>query len=68
MLVLTRKTDERICIDTPEGRRVVLTVVEIRGNQVRIGLEAPDEVKIQREEHLAPALRPPRRSTHVVTE
>jgi len=46
MLVLSRKTDETIIIDG--GIRV--TVVSIRGNQVRLGIEAPGSVKIFREE------------------
>jgi len=49
MLVLTRRTSERIQI----GDDVVLTIVRIDGNKVRIGIEAPDSVKVKREE-LAP--------------
>lgn len=46
MLVLSRKSDERIVIDG----RIEITVVEVRGNQVRLGIEAPKEVSIMREE------------------
>jgi len=46
MLVLSRKVDERILI----GESIRLTVVSIRGNQVRIGFEAPTDVPIFREE------------------
>jgi carbon storage regulator len=46
MLVLTRKLGEIIRI----GSRVTVRVLEIKGNQVRLGLEAPPEVKIFREE------------------
>ena len=46
MLVLSRKKDERIMI----GDDVVLTVAEIRGDKVRIGIEAPQHVKILRQE------------------
>jgi carbon storage regulator len=46
MLVLSRKTNESILIDG--GIRI--TVLGIRGSQVRLGLEAPDEVGIHREE------------------
>ncbi len=49
MLVLTRRTSERIQI----GDDVTLTIVRIDGNKVRIGIEAPDHVKIKRDE-LAP--------------
>jgi carbon storage regulator len=46
MLVLSRKLNTTIVIDG--GIRV--TVVGIRGNQVRLGIEAPDRVGIYREE------------------
>ena len=46
MLVLTRKTNERICI----GDNITLTVVKIDGRKVRLGIEAPKEVIIRREE------------------
>lgn len=48
MLILTRKVGERIMID--DGR-VVITVVEIKdGKTVRIGIDAPQEIDIHREE------------------
>ena len=46
MLVLSRKHGERIKI----GRDVTLVVVEIRGDRVRLGFEAPPGVPIHREE------------------
>lgn len=46
MLVLTRKAGEAIQI----GDSVNLTILEIRGNQVRIGITAPDDVTVYREE------------------
>ncbi len=46
MLVLTRKLGEVIRI----GSGVTVRVLEVKGNQVRLGLEAPPEVKIFREE------------------
>jgi carbon storage regulator len=46
MLVLSRKIDEQIII----GEHIRVTVVSIRGNQVRLGFEAPHEVSIFREE------------------
>lgn len=52
MLVLSRKLNEKIIIDG--GIRI--TVVGIRGNQVRIGIEAPSSVGVFREELCNPAL------------
>jgi carbon storage regulator len=49
MLVLTRKLLERIHI----GDSVVVTVLEIRGNKVRIGIDAPNEIAVLRAELLA---------------
>ena len=46
MLVITRKIGETILING----KVVITVVSIRGRQVRIGFNAPREIRIQREE------------------
>jgi carbon storage regulator len=46
MLVLTRRVNERIII----GDDVEVTVVEIRGEQVKIGIEAPKDTKVYRKE------------------
>ena len=46
MLVLSRKADESMYI----GDNIKITVLDIRGGQVRIGITAPDDVKIHREE------------------
>ncbi|MFA8341706.1 MAG: carbon storage regulator CsrA [Rhodothermaceae bacterium] len=46
MLVLKRKTDEKIRI----GSDIVINIVSISEHQVKIGIEAPDDVKILREE------------------
>jgi carbon storage regulator len=46
MLVLTRKMNERIII----GDSIWITVVGIRGNHVRLGIEAPPEITILRDE------------------
>ena len=46
MLVLSRKKDEKIII----GDSITLMVVEIRGDKVRLGIEAPKEVSVHREE------------------
>lgn len=46
MLCLTRKDNERIFI----GDNVIITVLECRGDRVRLGIEAPRDVSIHREE------------------
>ncbi|MEX1111957.1 MAG: carbon storage regulator CsrA [Candidatus Andersenbacteria bacterium] len=46
MLVLSRKKDEKIII----GDSITLMVIEIRGDKVRLGIEAPKEVSVHREE------------------
>ena len=46
MLILTRKSGERITI----GDHIRVTVLEIKGKQVRLGIEAPPETKVHREE------------------
>ena len=46
MLVLTRKLGESIAI----GDDIKVSIIEIKGKQVRLGVSAPDEVAIHREE------------------
>ncbi len=46
MLILTRRIGEKLIIDDD----IVLTVLAVKGSQVRIGVEAPDNVGIYREE------------------
>ena len=46
MLVLTRKKDEKIIIDDD----IVITVVEMDNNTVKIGIDAPEDIEIHREE------------------
>ena len=47
MLVLSRKVREQICLP---GLDVVVTVLEVRGGKVRLGITAPDEIAVFREE------------------
>lgn len=47
MLVLTRKQGESICID---GGRIRVTIVDIQGHKVRVGIAAPADVEINRSE------------------
>ena len=46
MLVLTRKLGESITIDD----RITITVIVLKGNQVKLGIDAPAETKIYRQE------------------
>ena len=46
MLILSRRLGERIVI----GDDVVISVVEVRGDQVKLGIEAPKNVKVYRQE------------------
>lgn len=46
MLVLTRKRDESIII----GDEIRVTVVDVRGDQVKLGIEAPRRIPVHREE------------------
>jgi len=46
MLVLSRKKNESIVIDD----NIVITVVEIRGDKVRLGVQAPREIPVHRSE------------------
>jgi carbon storage regulator len=75
MLVLSRKLGEKVII----GDNITLTVVEIEGNRVRFGIDAPSDVRILRAElcewHDLPAkastrheTRRPARSTRTTQE
>jgi carbon storage regulator len=46
MLILTRRVGETIVI----GEEVTVTVLRVKGNQVRLGIDAPRTVSVQREE------------------
>jgi carbon storage regulator len=56
MLVLTRKQNEKIVI----GDNIVITIVRIQGEKVRLGIEAPPEVRVLRDELVPeqPAITP----------
>ena len=56
MLVLTRKKDESIVIDN----RVTIRILRLKGNSVRVGIEAPADVHVRRSElHRKPTKRGP---------
>lgn len=64
MLVLSRKTQERIQI----GDNVVVTVLRVKGNMVRIGIEAPKDVRVIRGELPAKATAGPADEPEVTVE
>ncbi|WP_104139038.1 carbon storage regulator CsrA [Cryobacterium sp. Y62] len=61
MLVLTRKPGEKILI----GDDIVVTVLDARGDSVRIGIDAPRGVKIQRDEVLRAVIEANMAASHV---
>lgn len=46
MLILTRKLGEKITI----GNDIVIRVMEIKGSQIKLGIEAPKHIEVHREE------------------
>ena len=52
MLVLARKPGERIVIN----EEITVTVLEVRGSQIRLGIEAPTEIPVRREEVRRPTV------------
>jgi carbon storage regulator len=58
MLVLSRQRDESIMI----GDQVIVTIVDIRGDKVRIGIQAPNEIPVHRQEVYEAIKREGRRS------
>lgn len=59
MLVLSRQRDESIII----GDNIVVTIVDIRGDKVRLGIEAPTEIPVHRQEVYEAIQRENRRAT-----
>ncbi len=52
MLVLSRRPGEKVVING----NIIVTVVEVRGDQIRLGIDAPRSVKVYREEVYAQVL------------
>jgi carbon storage regulator len=61
MLVLSRQRDESIIIND----NVVVTIVDIRGDKVRLGIEAPQEVPVHRREVYEAIQRENRQATQL---
>lgn len=55
MLVLSRKIGERVLI----GESIVVTVLEVRGQVVKVGIEAPRTIRVFREELALDSFCPP---------
>ena len=72
MLVLTRRANQSIMI----GHEIVVTVLEVRGDQVRLGIKAPRSIDVHREEIFAQlqqanrdaAVKPSREAMEALTE
>jgi len=63
MLVLSRKIGERMMI----GETIVLTILEVNGRRVRLGIEAPPDVAVWRDELCPPQEGQPIHSTPLRT-
>lgn len=64
MLVLSRQRDESIII----GENIVVTIVDIRGDKVRLGIEAPEEIPVHRREVYEAIQRENRRASDLNPE
>ena len=60
MLVLSRHRDESIII----GNNIVVTIVDIRGDKVRLGIDAPTEIPVHRREVYEAIQRENLRASH----
>ena len=61
MLVLSRHRDESIMI----GDDVVITIVDIRGDKVRLGIQAPSDIPVHRQEVYEAIKRENRKANHI---
>jgi carbon storage regulator len=64
MLVLSRRTNQSIVI----GPDITVTVLEVRGDQVRLGIQAPRDVSVHREEIYAEIRRENQRAATVQSD
>lgn len=64
MLVLSRQRDESIII----GDNVVITVVDVRGDKVRLGIDAPVEIPVHRREVYEAIQRENRRASEISSD
>lgn len=61
MLVLTRRVGEKFII----GENVTVTMLEVKGTQIRIGIEAPRDIQVHREEIYQRILKEQETLSHV---
>jgi carbon storage regulator len=52
MLVVTRRPGEAIVIELPSGELIDVVVLSVKGNQVKLGTDAPGDILVLREELL----------------
>lgn len=50
MLVLGRRIKDSVILTTPDNKAIIISVEKIDGKQIRLGIEAPNEIDIQRGE------------------
>ena len=50
MLILSRKIDEAVVLQLPNGDEIDVIVTEINGNTIKLGFDMPDDVNAVREE------------------
>lgn len=63
MLVISRRAPQRVRLVTPTGTEIWVTVLDVDRGKVRLGLEAPRDVLIHREELIEPSS-----NAHIVSE
>lgn len=64
MLVLTRKVGEQVLI----GEDIVVTVLDVKGDSIKIGFDAPRGIKIQRAEMIAAVTEANQQAAAAATE
>lgn len=63
MLVMTRPVGQGLYVEIEEGgTKIAVKILGIRGNQVRVGIEAPPQVKVVRADAMEPTAKEPVRA------
>jgi len=50
MLVISRYRNEQVILTMPDGQQIVIMVVDVRGDRIRLGIQAPQNVSVLRKE------------------